>query len=86
MRGNPPAEVQHQTPRMRHELGGAVHDFLQYGAYPPPLGRVTDRRDVAGQAELTDEAQAVVGKGGQLQDGVVGIKPFDCAQARFPRR
>ena len=75
VRGNPPPEVQHQTTRVGYELGGAVHDFLQDGANAAAFGRVPDRGNLTGQAELTDESQAVVSKGRQLQDGVVGIKP-----------
>ena len=70
MRRDTPAEVQRQT-----TIGGAVHDFLQDGAKAAASGRVPDRGDLTGQAELADEAQTVVGKGGQLQDGVVSIKP-----------
>ena len=82
----PPPEVQHQLSSVGDELGGSVHDFLEYGANAAAFGRVPNRRDVARQAELPYQAQTVVGKGGQLQDGVVGIKPFACAQARFPGR
>ncbi len=74
MRCDLPAEVQHQTPRMRHELGGSVHDFLQDGTNAAAFGRMSDRREVAGQAKLSHQEQAVVGKDGQLQDGIIGIK------------
>jgi hypothetical protein len=74
MRCDSPAEIQDQPTGMRYDLGGPVHDFLEHGAKAAALGRVPNRGDLTGQAELADEAQSVVGKGRQLQDGIVGIK------------
>jgi hypothetical protein len=83
MRRDTPTEVQHQTTSMGEKPGGAVHDFLKDGPNAAALGRVPNRGDLTGQAELANEAQAVIGKGRYLQDSIVGSKPFE--GARSPR-
>jgi hypothetical protein len=45
------------------ELCGPVHDFLERRANATAFGMLRDRADVAGQAELAHQAQAVIGKG-----------------------
>ncbi len=69
-----PAEVENQLSGVRHKLRRPVHDPLEYRLQPPALGRMTDRRNLAGQAQLPDQAQAVVGKRAQMQDRVVGVE------------
>ena len=45
---------------MFDELRRAVHHLLQHCLDASALGRVADRRELAGQPELADQAQAVV--------------------------
>ena len=68
------AEVQHQAAGMRHKLGRPDHDLLQHRFQPSTLGRMPDRRNLARQSQLPQEAQAVVGKRRQMHDGVVGVE------------
>jgi len=72
--GNVAAKVQHQFLRMRHKLRRAIHDLLQHRLQPPSLGRMTDRRNLARQAQLPQQAQTVVGKRPQAQHAIVGVE------------
>lgn len=49
-----------------------MDQFLQHGAQPAPLGRMADRAQLAGHAELSHQPQDVVGQLGEMQDQVVG--------------
>jgi hypothetical protein len=60
MRGDAASEVQHQAAGVFDELRRTVHHLLQHCLDASALGRVTDRRELAGQPELADQAQAVV--------------------------
>ena len=59
VRSHAATEVQHQTPGVRHELRRPVHDLLQHRLQAPALGRMADRRNFAGQAQLPEQTQAV---------------------------
>ncbi len=59
---------------MCHKLRRPVHDLLQHRLEPSALGRVANGRNLAGQAQLAKEAQAVVGECPQMQDHVVGVE------------
>jgi hypothetical protein len=74
MGGHATPEVQHQAPGVGDELRRPVHDFLQHRLDAPALGRMADRRDLAGQAQLPKETQAVVGEGRQMQQTIVGVE------------
>ena len=74
MHGHAAPEVQHQAAGVFDELRRAVHHLLQHRLDAPALGRVADRRELAGQPELADQAQAVVGERGQMHDRVVGVE------------
>lgn len=74
MGGHSTPEVQHQAPGEGDELRRLVNDLLQHRLYAPALGRMANRRDFAGQAQLPKEAQAVVGEGRQMQQTIVGVE------------
>ena len=69
---------------MLDEFRRPVHDLLQHRPEPPSFRRVANRPDVAGQSQLADQAQAVVGERSQMQDGVVGVE-FAGRQAFQPQ-
>lgn len=52
----------------------AIHELLQYRAEAPTLGRVANRRQLAEQAQLSQQTQAVVRQHAQMQDGIVGVE------------
>ena len=67
-------KVQHQAAGMFDELRCPVHDLLQYRLEPPALGRMANRRNLARQPQLAQEAQAVVRERRQVHDGIVGVE------------
>gem|GEM_PF-3905447 len=72
--GNVASKVQHQSPCMGNELRRPVHDLLQHRLDPSPLGRMTDRRDFAGEPQPPQQTQTVVSKRGQMKNGIVGVE------------
>ena len=66
------AEVEDDLARLVDNQGRAMHQFLQHGTYPAPLGRVADRAQLAGHAQLPHQPQDIVGQLSEMQDQGVG--------------
>ena len=80
-----PPEIEHPAPSFADEVGGPNHQLLQHRLEPPPLGRVAYRGEFAGQSQLANEPQAVVGEHAQMQDEVVAVELAAGAAARESR-
>lgn len=60
MFGKTSAEIEPPLPRMRNELRRPIYAPLQYGLEPSALGRVPGRCNLLGEAQLAQQAQAVI--------------------------
>jgi len=68
------AKAQTQPPATADQPAGQVYQLLDNAFYPSPFPRVPDRRPVAKESELPDEAKDVIGKSTQSHDQCVGCE------------
>ncbi|MDF9393191.1 MULTISPECIES: hypothetical protein [Methylococcus] len=72
--GEVAAEVGHRAMGVFGELRRPVPDLLSHRLEPSSFGRMANRRNLVGQAQLAQKTPAVEDEGSRVRNGIVGVE------------